>query len=113
MPVLQHIHKAGQKSTFIERHRPVLPIQRVLPLGSGIDLNQSIRTEPKTRKKTVILALLQPLIWAIWPAGFAPSLIATVLRKPEGIHHVVIEPDAKAAQPNDLIQFLHGELFGQ
>ena len=111
MPVLQHIHKAGQKSTFIERHRPVLPIQRVLPLGSGIDLNQSIRTEPKTRKKTVILALLQPLIWAIWPAGFAPSLIATVLRKPEGIHHVVIEMNAELSQAGDLAQLFHGQLF--
>ena len=46
VPILQDIYKTLQESTFIERHRPPLPIQRVLPLGNGVDFHKSIRAEP-------------------------------------------------------------------
>ena len=113
VPILQDIYKTGQKSAFIERHRPPLPVHRVLPLRSGIDFHESIRAEPEARKEAVILTTFQPLIWTVWPSGFSPRLVAAVLGKPERVHHVVIEPDAKTAQPNDLIEFLHCEMFGQ
>ena len=113
VPVLQHIHEVGQKSAFGERHGAAILVQRILPSGRGLNLDQCVGAEPQAGLHAVGLTHLDPRIGTVGPVWCAPGAIASAGSKPKGVHHVVVESHASILQPQQLIQLAHGQGFSQ
>ena len=115
VPPVQRLHEVGEEAAVEQAGGRPGGVHRVAPLREDRHLRgvQGVAADPQARQDSQPGAGRQPGVAVIVPVRPAPGAVAAVAGVPEGVDQVVVEADALAAQPHQLVELAHGEGLGQ